>query len=394
MRLCHNKKALAFKTIISILLAIASFAAIMFFIKGFVGEAEASTAETVCRASVVMREKATVDIPIAGETPITPLLCRTIDKEIPKKKDASKEDVMREFANSMARCWWQFGDGLIYDVFKEGAPTTKNCFICYIATTRKTSDFKEEIDSKEFLKYLMNTPYKIEVEGDKCKNLGGVCEANKGDCIAKGEKWKYDENNLVCKTKYNQENNKKPVCCHSSYSCLNNGGECKEKGEDDGFVEYDKWDCPSDKICYIKDKNYVTYARYIQSYSSKGNMIITTPIKPGQAYAVSFGSPTTKSCDFCLKWGIGTGVGFAILTAATISTGGLATPLMVGVAAGVIEYVASKEIANIFNRHVNTIYLTTLDQALAEERCNLIESVGGVEGKGGGFGGGGVSGAT
>jgi len=387
--LLRRKKALAFSTIIAILVVIASFIAITFVITHFFGRAEAATAETVCRASVVARERTTQQITVKGyevaEVQLTPLLCRTIGKDIPQKKDAKKEDVMREFAESMVRCWWMFGDGLIDDVFKEGSPTTNNCFMCHVVVTGKTNEFKEEISRKEFSEFLMETPYKIAVESDRCKNLGGHCAAE-GGCTPEEGKWKYDKDNIICKRK----DTKKPGCCHSSYSCWNSGGKCEEEKKDyPGFVEYDKWDCPSKETCYIEDKNYVTYARYIQSYNGDGNIIITTPIKPEEVYAVSFGSPTTNSCDFCFKWGIATGVGFMVLTAATISTGGLALPLAIGAVAGLTEYVSSKTLANIFSRNTNTIYLTTLDEATSEERCNLIES---VEGKGGEFGGGSATG--
>jgi len=378
----RRKKALAFSTIIGILVVIASFIAITFVITHFFGKAEAATAETVCRASVAAREKTTQRLEIAdvkvAEIHLTPLLCKTIDKKIPEKKDAKKEDVMREFAESMVRCWWMFGDGLIDDVFKEGSPIKKNCFICHIAITGKTDEFKNEISSEEFSEYLVNTPYKIAVEGDRCKNLGGFCVANEGDCIDKHEKMKYDEDNLICKKK----DPKTPSCCHSSYSCWNSGGECKEKGNYDGFVEYDKWECPSG-TCYIKDKNYVTYARYIQSYNGDGNIIITTPIKPEEAYAVSFGSPHGK-CGWC-QW-VGAGVGATVGVVITVKTFGagalVMAPLATSIASlvtGVLGYVVTgmsvEEFAKVFLRDVNTIYLTTLDEALAESRCNRITDV-------------------
>lgn len=415
MRLCYHKKAIAFSTLIKIIIIVVSAVAIILITPTLLDRAETSTAETVCRASLMAREKTAVHLPyvssVTGDIQITPLLCKTIDKEIPKKKDAKKEAVMKEFADSMARCWWQFGNGLIDDVFKEGNPTTNNCFICYDIKTKKTSDFKEKIDGREFLEYLVKTPYKIEVEGDKCHNFGGECVSTESLCSEKNSKFsgegklkifESDEKNLVCKQKYNEENNKKPVCCYSDYSCWNNGGECSEKDTKSGFVKYDKWKCPSDKKCYIKDKNYVTYARYIQSYDGYGNMIITTPIEPGSTYAVSFGSPTGE-CEICEKIGLITGGVAAVVI--IIYTAPVSLPFTVlfgsglvgGGALGLGAYSSAKLTLNaysdLFKRKINTIYLTTLDEAFAESRCNIIKDVGETSwSQRGDAGGGGASG--
>jgi len=382
MHLHLNKKATA-RFIVSIIILTVSLILMSLLITQFVSKAEAKTSETICRGSVFAREKSS---DTAKGIVATPLLCKTQDLQLPEEKDGSKQQVMKETADLMARCWWQFGEGQIADVFKEGSILKNSCMICYRVTTGKTKNFKEEISQEEFVNFLVQTPYIVGSEwDDKCKALGGFCAENEGLC-SKGDGWESDKKNIICNKKYDS----KDVCCYSDYSCLNNGGVCEDKSTDSDYVMYNKWDCPDDKTCYIKDVNYVTYARYIQSYKGVGNIIMTTPITPNEIYAISFGSPN-RDCGWC-KWAgasIGGAVGLttgAIVTVYTLGAGSVAVPALVGAAATVgggiggtigwfVGDIGADQVSKLFNRDKNTIYLTTFNQAIEDDRCIRLTDV-------------------
>ena len=121
MRSYRNKKSLLKETLAGTLMIMAAFVLIFFIAKDFVGTAEAKTAESICKGSVVLREKTYTEIekgPIKFGSVASPLLCKTIEKRLPENADATKEQIKRDFANLMASCWNQFGEGLIQDVFQ------------------------------------------------------------------------------------------------------------------------------------------------------------------------------------------------------------------------------------------------------------------------------------
>jgi hypothetical protein len=118
--------------------------------------------EAVCRSSVFAREKATLEIPGPDIEKAFPFLCSTKDKEL----EGDKEQVEKQVADLMAKCFWQFGEGKIEDIFEEGTAigSDHSCFICYTVTFEK--DLKEEIPAEEFYKYLSETDYIIGKENE------------------------------------------------------------------------------------------------------------------------------------------------------------------------------------------------------------------------------------
>ena len=126
--------------------------------------------------------------------------------------------------------------------------------------------------------------------------------------------------------------------------------------------------------CYVSKENYYTYGKYIQGFGGPGNIIITTDLKPGETYAVSFGSPTGH-CGWCTDAGIGGGAA-GVVTAMILTgipTGGIGAvvTLTASVLLGGIGYLAGTGTAQLIqvnivdlftNRDINTIYLSTLKQ--------------------------------
>ena len=389
MRLCRNKKSLVNDYIVGILLIIAAFLLILSILEIFKGKAEAKTAEAICKGSVALREKTHTEIydPVTGSLKFgsvaTPLFCRTTDKYVPEDKNAPKEQVQKEFADSMASCWSQFGEGLIDDVFKQGDGIANNCFVCYTVSLRETSKFKGQINSVDFTKYLFETPYKVSQEADGCKVDGGFCIDSENECSSK---IRADTSYLLVDKKSDACQKKgKKSCCYTDYGCWNKGGLCSGSNPDSSkYRQYDNegWNCPSNMKCYVKNENYYTYGEYIQRYSGDGKMILLTDIKPGETYAISYGSPT-KSCDWCTTIGLSAGAGgaAAVLLA---SSGPPGWTILGAGAVGIAVYSIFKGTAElgveayreyILQRNFPTIYLTTLKQMQNGNLCTIVKDI-------------------
>jgi hypothetical protein len=391
--------------LVGILLLIVSFLIINGVIGIIKGPLETKTAESICRGSVAAREATYTQIrePLTpaelkvGEV-ASPLLCRTIDKYYPENKDANREQVKKDFADLMANCWYTFGEGKIQDVFKEGDFLKKNCFTCYNVNLRETSDFKTSIPRAEMLQYFFSTPYKVVQEDDGCRLVnGGYCINSEEitDCAGKitdADKsyLLIDDKNQVCRKKGKQS------CCYTDYGCWNKGGTCSNNNPDGTkYTQYnnDAWKCPSKMKCFIKKENYYSYGDYIQKFGGPGNLFVFTDIKPGEAYAVSFGSPT-KSCELCTWIGLGGAAAGATGTAIGVSYALAAVPAVIAafvptavvgvvvLAGGSIGYIVSKggseaAVENyFFERDINTVYLTTLNDILKNEgQCSLVQDI-------------------
>ena len=413
MHLCRNKKsALVSHEFVRIVLLTFAFLLIIPVIEITKQKAEAKTTESICRGSVALRERSYTELKkgiLDFGSVATPLLCRTTDKYMPENEDSTKEMIEREIADSMAKSWETFGEGRIQDVFKGGDQFSKNCFIFYTVSLRETSKFKGEkatITSAEMRQYLFEHPYRAYQEGDFCKVTGGFCDdaENSAGCNDKIDAPStyllFDKNNNACKKK-----NKKG-CCYTEYGCWNKGGRCENLNPDsNAYSLYPEWNCPKGMQCYVKKENYYSYGDYIQKYGGPGNIIITTPIiKPGETYAVSFGSPT-KQCGWCTTAALygsaaaaGSAMGAihglllgggAIVTAVTaVPTLGASLIIGGGVLAAAGGYVATKTITEnaegvtreqidelLGERGINTIYFTTLNEMQQGNHCSIVEDI-------------------
>lgn len=407
MHFYQDKKSMVKGFIIMILLLSAGFLLITAILKIFEGKAEAATLDSICKGSVALRAKTHYDVKFrgvkAGEV-ATPLLCRTGDLYLPEDKDATKEDVKKEIAEWMASCWDRYGEGLIEDVFNEGDLHIKNCQVCYTVSLRETSKFKVEdgITSTEFLQYLFETPYKVSPENDGCKVEGGFC-INSEDSIDCGEKIDADDSYLLIDKKSSVCKGKgKTACCYTDYECWNRGGICGSTNPNvDEYKQYDEWDCPSEMECFVEDENYYSYGEYIQRYGGLGNLMVLTNIKPGETYAISFGSHTGECGFWCdvvgaVPGGVIGGAVFVVAVALAVPSAGTSLAVAaayvgafgLGVGAGLVtQQIASEamegyvvNIADFFdeaNRNTNTIYLTTLDQIQeGEGHCRIVHELG------------------
>jgi len=266
-----NKKGLEFNMLIAIIIIIIGAVVLFPVISYTMTKVDDSSAPSICRGSVALRDASTKEF-AAGTIKFTPVpfLCRTTDKTL---KPTSKEQLKKDLSDMAAVCWWQFGEGMIEDPFREGnVGGSDSCFICNTFTIRETAAFstKDPLESADLLTYMIQTPYKVAVDDN-----GIDCEAKKDDPACKN----YD--NL--------------------YECEKKGGICDYNcGTADEMV-YDKWKCQNTRKCCIKATNAFSYVDYVQE--NKG-VVVVQPKEfiPGEEYAILYAGQTSN-CEWCKSTG-------------------------------------------------------------------------------------------
>lgn len=138
------------------LILIAGFMVVVLVISLLFFRAEGVTKEQTCHASVISR----ISIPVGNEEfRLGPLACETIDEKI----SGNREEIKRQVADKMERCWWMFNEGRQDDVLSSGEvkkalgfEDNKNqCFLCYTLKVDQDSIVGGEIQSPEMFNYLL-----------------------------------------------------------------------------------------------------------------------------------------------------------------------------------------------------------------------------------------------
>lgn len=150
------------------IIAVAGFTVIFFFIQGAISTVSAGTAEATCRGAVTAREFFT--IPLQKQSPkdisMFPFICKTIQKD---DVEGKKDNVIEELADLATRCWWQFGNGA-YPSTLSKTQGVSVCFTCYDVYIKDIKDAKS-IDGLELFQWMESNPYnrkvKTEDEGYK-----------------------------------------------------------------------------------------------------------------------------------------------------------------------------------------------------------------------------------
>ncbi len=125
--------------LVAIIITIASFMLIGGVVMRFMSSAEDKEAEILCHDSILMRAQSVVNVDAPGvdaEIKLIPPMCKTIDKKI----KGNREELKRQIADKMARCWWMFGEGRYeeilhgsdVDVIYDFGETKNKCFNCYM----------------------------------------------------------------------------------------------------------------------------------------------------------------------------------------------------------------------------------------------------------------------
>ncbi|MGV8163009.1 MAG: TPM domain-containing protein [Candidatus Nanoarchaeia archaeon] len=175
-------------TLLELLVMIGVLGILVFVFISLRESAENATADTLCRSSVLIRGKATVSIVdnLVEFEKITPLACNTRDLGTLK---GDREEVKKQIADYSTRCWWQFAEGSVADLFKVDRKE-KSCFVCYTFNIKDGLDegikareqiFEElsrpsdTISSQEFTNFLVSEAYNPAIiYGGGTKNYYGI----------------------------------------------------------------------------------------------------------------------------------------------------------------------------------------------------------------------------
>ena len=169
-----GKKGLGMEFIITTSLLLISF----FLIAGLLGRFSSRTsdleAELLCQTSVAQRAKTALNIDwkagglelFKAQVKTIPRLCRTIDKKV----SGTREQILRQVADSMARCWRMFGEGryeeLLDDVKADVFPQIlgvgsggNQCFNCYTILIDQNDISGGPIEAAEINDFLRSKTY-------------------------------------------------------------------------------------------------------------------------------------------------------------------------------------------------------------------------------------------
>ena len=155
----NNKGEITTQQIVTMIILIASFAVILFFL-GRLGLGETTESE-ICHNSVITRGSTVIPTDAVPLKCKREYVCLTSDNTCEqmtkptKKKVESKEDVYEVLAEEMVDCWWMFGQGEVNYVGEELLPELY-CSICSQVAFDKSIDFFEnqQINEEEFYEYL------------------------------------------------------------------------------------------------------------------------------------------------------------------------------------------------------------------------------------------------
>jgi hypothetical protein len=332
----------------------------------FSNDSDIESAISVCRTSVDAREyAASKSFREVGSA--VPMLCKTIDIEIPENKYAelAKQNftkaVLRNIADRSMDCWYMFGQGLYSkDVFDKGGFFDKNkCFACFTFSIKEEKNY-EPIQLLDLINFLAIETYK-------------PVPKHVPICLFDDEK---------------QEN----CVTRNSPECARKGGICVNKKDQlHGYILYEGWSCDSKKeVCYVPPLMLETYFEYINSKAG-GDIQIdpgfiglrgltlkegdenkeysiseVTGFSKDNLYVVSFISDTTD-------WGamIVTGlvVGAAVAAAPFTFGGsiGALAAISVGATAGAL---GGGHIQYAFRDKGSSIYISQIDDM--GDRCRVV----------------------
>ncbi len=294
-----NKKAMTAEFLVALIITLFAGGLIIGTAYSKLAKADEKQAEVICQESIAARATLALQVNtkesgasklIEARVKAIPPLCKTIDKKI----TGSREEIKKQMADKLARCWWMFGEGR-YDEILHGSDVKilpavlgmsnepSKCFNCYNLLIDQDEIPDDEIHTgnltvAEFIDYLWTEPYK-----KKALSCGGA------DCV----------------------------------SCTKNS-DCASDAQ-----------CDNGKCQIIQSLNYI---QYIQQYGGPGMLVTMMPdIKPHQGYALSILPKTEEQerTNFA-KWigFTGLGVAFGGAVVCTYLSGGVCAPLLMKVLAG------------------------------------------------------------
>lgn len=306
--------------------------------------ADIQSSLNICRASVILAEKAKVSA--LGTDVMRPIknMCKTFHLEIPEEDNfreyTSKEKGrMRNIADRVADCWREFGEGEIReDVFGQNKlwDSKNKCFVCF------TFETDEKVNMTDLFEFMINTPYKA-----KSEEIIYCTEDREEDCVEK-----------------------------SAPECERKGGECREYGSPTERV-YDDWSCRDDKECYVEKKKLMSYMDYIYLGDGRGSFLMSQDfeyLEPDEKYAITFSSDTTSGkIGEMLKWAAGGVAAGAVGVVLGTTPLGWAGAAVVGAAGGGALYSQIGDMMDYLNDNPQTVLLTKA--STISNKCDVQQGV-------------------
>ncbi|MFT4261167.1 MAG: TPM domain-containing protein [Candidatus Woesearchaeota archaeon] len=113
------------KLIIAVIVSVILLVTITMMYQGLLGKAT----EDTCRASVLLRTQAVVDLGLFGKVErITPLVCNTFNEGTLR---GNREQVKYQVADLMSKCWYMYAEGRVDNIFSDHDEDSNMCKICY-----------------------------------------------------------------------------------------------------------------------------------------------------------------------------------------------------------------------------------------------------------------------
>ncbi|MBT4604500.1 hypothetical protein HOC01_02580 [archaeon] len=162
----NSKKGMTGSVLIGMMITLIAFVLVSGTLMRFMSESNDIAAEVLCHESNALRAQSAVRLESMGvdvEAKLAPSLC----KNIVKKVSGERDEIMREFADSMASCWWMFGEGkyeeLLHDTdinaFFDISNTENMCFNCYTILVDEKEIEGGYIAQEEFEEFLREETY-------------------------------------------------------------------------------------------------------------------------------------------------------------------------------------------------------------------------------------------
>lgn len=182
LKIISKKAQITFIT--GTIIVLVSFFLIAGLLIRFTSKSSDAEAELLCQISIAQRVRTALNIDwnadkdglslFKAQVKSIPPICRTIDKKV----SGSREQILHQFADNTARCWWMFGEGkyeelldnvkadVLPDIlgFEDLAPYTdpksaNKCFNCYTVLVDQNDIEGGVITTDELNQYMSSHIY-------------------------------------------------------------------------------------------------------------------------------------------------------------------------------------------------------------------------------------------
>lgn len=170
MLLKRSKKGLAPEFIVGTMITLIAFFLIGVMLMRFTSHTSDKEAELLCQNSIAIRAQSAVQIKGSAadiQAKLVPPLCRTIDKKV----SGSREQILRQMSDKMAKCWEMFGEGRYEELldnfeldvlpvvlgFEDAGPN--QCFNCYTILIDEDEIEGGPIPAQEINDFLLKEKY-------------------------------------------------------------------------------------------------------------------------------------------------------------------------------------------------------------------------------------------